>query len=461
MSGFDYDLFTIGAGSGGVRASRMAAMYGARVAVAEEYRVGGTCVIRGCVPKKFLVYASHFAEEFHDAKGYGWSSQNPDFSWRKLIENKDAEIDRLNGIYIKNLKNSGVKIFESRAILKDRHTVHLVGENRDVMAEKILIATGGAPNADESIPGYDLGISSNEAFHLEELPKHVIVAGGGYIAVEFAGIFNGLGVETCLLYRGEDILRHFDADVSVRLHEELKRKGIRVITQTVFEEIEKRDEGLRAHLSNGTKIDCDTVMWAIGRDPATKGLGLESAGVELDRKGAIIVDEYSKTSADNIYAVGDVTNRVNLTPVAIREGAAFAETCFNNRPTKMDYTFIPKAVFSQPPVGVVGYSEAEARSKFGRVDVYKTTFRAMKNMLSGNEERTLMKLVVDADNDRVLGCHIVGPDAPEMIQCIAIAVKAGVTKGDFDATCALHPTAAEELVTLREKYIPPELGSAG
>lgn len=456
MSEFDYDLFTIGAGSGGVRASRLAAQYGAKVGVAEEYRVGGTCVIRGCVPKKFLVYASEYGHGFDDARGYGWSAENVSFDWSTLIENKDDEIDRLNGIYIRNLKNAGAEIFQSRATIKDRHTVHLHAENKDVTADKILIATGGAPWTDNTVPGHDLGITSNEAFHLKKLPKHVVVAGGGYIAIEFACIFRGLGCDVCLVYRGEDILRYFDRDISVQVHSELKRKGIRVITQAVFEKIEAREGDQKTvHLSTGAEIDTDLVFWAVGRKPATAGLGLEEAGVELNKGGAVVVDEFSRSSVDNIFAVGDVTDRVNLTPVAIREGAAFAETQFNNTPTHMDYRFIPKAVFSQPPVGSVGYAEFEARAEFKNIDVYKANFRPMKNMLTGSEERVLMKLVVDADTDRVLGCHIVGPEAAEMIQCVAIAVKAGCTKADFDQTVALHPTIAEEMVTMREKYIPP------
>ncbi|MEQ8177647.1 MAG: glutathione-disulfide reductase [Amphiplicatus sp.] len=455
MTKYDYDLFTIGAGSGGVRASRLASMYGAKVGVAEEYRVGGTCVIRGCVPKKLLVYASEFGHAFEEAKGYGWKAGEVSFDWKALIRNKDDEIDRLNGIYIRNLKNAGADIFETRAVLKDAHTVHLVKENRDVTADKILIATGGAPWTDETVEGHDLAITSNEAFHLETMPKHVVIAGGGYIAVEFACIFRGLGAEVCLVYRGEDILRYFDRDISVQVHAELKRLGIRVITQTVFEKIEDRGGGdRRVHLANGTHVDCDLVFWAVGRKPSTGGMGLDKAGVALGEDGAVKVDEWSRSSVDNIFAVGDVTDRVALTPVAIREGAAFAETEFNNNPQKMDYAFIPKAVFSQPPVGTVGYAEHEARKKFAKVDIYKTDFRPMKNMLSGNEQRTLMKLVVDAESDRVVGVHIVGEGAPEMIQCLAIAVKAGVTKQQFDETCALHPTAAEELVTIKTKFVP-------
>lgn len=456
MTKFDYDLFTIGAGSGGVRASRLAASFGARVGVAEEYRVGGTCVIRGCVPKKFLVYASEYGHGFEHAKGYGWRAEGVSFDWSKLIENKDNEIDRLNGIYIRNLKNAGAEIIQDRAILKDEHTVHLTNENRDVTAEKILIATGGAPWVDESVPGHELGITSNEAFHLEKLPRHVVVAGGGYIAIEFACIFRGLGCEVCLVYRGEDILRYFDTDISVQVHRELQRQGIRVVTQAVFEKIEALGgDEKRVHLSTGVHIDTDCIFWAVGRKPATSGLGLENAGVELNRNGAVIVDDYSKSSVDNIFAVGDVTDRVNLTPVAIREGAAFAETCFNNNPQKVDYTFIPKAVFSQPPVGSVGYAEHEARREFKNIDIYKTDFRAMKHTLTGSEERVMMKLVVDGDTDRVLGCHIVGDEAGEMIQCVAIAVKAGCTKAQFDETVALHPTIAEELVTMKEKYKAP------
>ncbi len=455
MSKYDYDLFTIGAGSGGVRASRLASTYGAKVGVAEEYRVGGTCVIRGCVPKKYLVYASEFGHGFHHARGYGWSADNVAFDWTKLIENKDNEIDRLNGIYIRNLKNAGADIFQSRATVRDAHTVHLEAEGRDVTAERILIATGGAPRVDETVPGHELGITSNEAFHLEKLPKHVVVAGGGYIAIEFACIFKGLGCDVCLVYRGEDVLRHFDADVSVQVHTELQRQGIRVITQAVFEKIEKAGgDQKRVHLSNGEHVDTGLVFWAVGRKAATKGLGLEDAGVELDKNGAVKVDDQSRSSVGSIFAVGDVTDRVNLTPVAIREGAAFAETFYNNNPTTTDYRFIPKAVFSQPPVGSVGYAEHEARKEFNTVDIYKTDFRSMKHILTGSEERVMMKLVVDGDTDRVLGCHIVGEDAAEMIQCIAIAVKAGLKKKDFDDTVALHPTISEELVTMREKFVP-------
>ncbi|MEK7264919.1 MAG: glutathione-disulfide reductase [Pseudomonadota bacterium] len=454
MTDYDYDLFTIGAGSGGVRATRLAASYGKRAAVAEEYRVGGTCVIRGCIPKKLFVYASEFSHMFHDAKGYGWTSGKPHFDWPTLIANKDAEIDRLNGIYIRNLKNAGAEIIDSRAILKDAHTVHLVKEGRDVTADKILIATGGAPWTDASIPGHQLAVTSNEAFHLDEFPKRVVIAGGGYIAIEFACIFAGLGAAVTLVYRGEDVLRYFDRDISVQVHREMQRLGIRVMTSAVFARIEDLGGGARrAHLNTGAHIDADLVFWAVGRKPATQGLGLEAAGVRLGKDGAVIVDEWSRTNVDNIFAVGDVTDRVQLTPVAIREGAAFAETQFNANPVKVDYAFIPKAVFSQPPVGSVGYSEEEARKKLGAVDIYKTDFRPMKNTLSGAESRTFMKLVVEAKTDKVVGVHICGEAAPEMIQCLAIAVKAGLKKKDFDDTMALHPTSAEELVLMRTKWV--------
>lgn len=452
MTKYDYDLFTIGAGSGGVRASRLAATYGARVAVAEEYRVGGTCVIRGCIPKKLFVYASEFAHMFDEAKGYGWTADAARFDWPTLIANKDAEIDRLNGIYIKNLKAAGAEIIDSRAVLKDAHTVHLVKEGRDVTAEKILIATGGRPWTDTTISGHELAVTSNEAFHLDQFPKRVIIAGGGYIAIEFACIFQGLGAQTTLIYRGEDVLRYFDRDISRAVHRELDRIGVRVITKSIFTKIEALPDGAkRAHLTTGEQIDADLVFWAVGRKPATEGLGLEAAGVKLNKDGAVIVDEENRTTIANIFAVGDVTDRVNLTPVAIREGAAFAETQFHGRPTRVDYDFIPKAVFSQPPVGSVGYSEEEARRKFGAVDIYKTDFRPMKNMLTGSQARTFMKIIVEAATDKVVGVHIVGESAPEMIQCLAIAVKAGVTKKDFDDTVALHPTSAEELVLMKTK----------
>jgi len=460
MANYDYDLFVIGAGSGGVRAARMSASHGAKVGVAEEYRVGGTCVIRGCVPKKLFVYASQFHEEFEDAAGFGWTVPKASFDWATLRDNKDKEIDRLNQIYIRNLQNSGVEIINSRAELKDAHTVHLVSEGRDVTADKILIATGAAPNGHEGLPGVEHTITSNEAFHLDELPKCIIVEGGGYIAVEFAGIFNGLGLETILLYRGEEILRGFDKDLRTALHQEMEKKGIRIITGSVFDEIEKTDTGLKAHLSNGEVIDTGAVMLAIGRNPYTQGLGLEKVGVKLGSKGEILVDRFSATNVENIYAVGDVTDRANLTPVAIREGAAFAETVFNNNPMAVDHTNIPTAVFSQPEIGTVGLSEEDARSQFGEVDIYKSSFRAMKHTLSGRDEKTLMKLIVDAASQKVVGCHILGPHSGELIQAVGVAVVMGATKAQFDMTVAVHPTAAEELVTMKEKWVAPELKAA-
>ncbi|MFO1091676.1 MAG: glutathione-disulfide reductase [Hyphomicrobiales bacterium] len=451
---FDYDLFVIGAGSGGVRAARIAARHGAKVAIAEEYRVGGTCVIRGCVPKKLLVYASQYAEAFEDAVGFGWTTTGVSFDWPTLIANKDKEIARLEGIYARNLDGAGVEIFRTRATLKDPHTVHLVGEKRDVTARVILVATGATATVDPGLPGVEHAITSNEAFHLARLPERIVVAGGGYIAVEFAGIFNGLGVDTTLVYRGEQILRGFDEDVRGTLASEMRKKGITIHCGRIFTRIDKSGGDLKVALSDGSSIETDAVMFAIGRRPNTAHLGLEHAGVEINAEGAIKVDAYSKTCVDSIYAVGDVTNRVNLTPVAIREGHAFADTVFGGKPTAVDHTTIPTAVFSQPEVGTVGLTEAQARQAAKSVDIYKSSFRPMRHTLSGREERMLMKLVVDGDSDRVLGCHIVGPDAAELAQVLAIAVKMGATKADFDATMALHPTVAEELVTMREKWKP-------
>ncbi len=459
---YDYDLFVIGAGSGGVRAARLAAQtYGAKVAIAEEYRYGGTCVIRGCVPKKFMVYASEFGREFEHAKGYGWSLPGEaSFDWATLIANKDAEIDRLSAIYMRLLDNAGVTLFSERAEFVDAHTLRLAKCGRTVTAKHILIATGGTPYRPLELDGQELGITSNEAFHLPKRPEHVIVAGGGYIACEFAGIFNGVGAQTCQLYRGETVLRGFDMDVRTAVHAELKRKGVRVITSAVFSKLEKTSAGILAHMTNGMSLEVDTVMYAIGRLPNTAGLGLEAAGVAVNERGAVVVDAYSKTSVDHIYAVGDVTDRLALTPVAIREGAAFARTVFGGKPTAFDHETIASAVFTQPPVGVVGLTGRQAREAHGAIDVYKTSFRPMKHMLTGDEERVLMKLVVRREDEVVVGVHMVGADAPEIIQMAAIAVKAGLTKQAWDDTCALHPTIAEEFVTLREKYVPAELAAA-
>jgi glutathione reductase (NADPH) len=445
------DLFVIGAGSGGVRAARIASGYGARVMIAEEYRVGGTCVIRGCVPKKLLVYASRFAEEFEDAAGYGWTLAEPTFDWATLIANKDREIARLEAAYTANLERAKVKIVKSRAVLLDPHTVKLTATGETVRAERVLIATGGSPSMGKDIEGHEHVISSNEAFHLKQLPKRILVQGGGYIAVEFAGIFNGLGSEVTLVYRRENILRGFDDDVRNHLRTEMEKRGINVITKRIVEGIEKVDHGLYVELSDHENVVVDAVMFATGRRPNIKGLGLEAAGVKVGDTGAIAVDQFSQTSVPHIYAVGDVTDRVALTPVAIREGHAFADTVFGGRPTPVDHTNVPTAVFSEPECGVIGLTEAQACQQFAKVDIYKTTFRPMKATLSGRDTRTLMKLVVDGATDRVVGCHIVGPDAGEMIQLVGVAMKMKATKADFDATMAVHPTAAEELVTMRDK----------
>lgn len=449
MADFDFDLFVIGAGSGGVRAARIASTYGAKVGIAEEYRVGGTCVIRGCVPKKLLVYASHFPEYFEDAPGYGWSKPESSFDWATLIANKDAEIDRLNGIYIKNLAGAGVEIFQSRAELVDKNTIKLVGLDKTITAERILIATGGTPNVDHSLPGIEHTITSNEVFHLEEFPKRVIVSGGGYIAVEFACIFHGLGAETHLIYRGEQILRGFDNEVRQFLFDEMSKKGLHIHLNDVIENIEKASDGLHVHTKQGEEITVDEAMLAIGRVPAVEGLGLDNAGVKMNAKGAIEVDKFSQTNVENIYAVGDVTDRVNLTPVAIREGHAFADTVYGGKEVSVDHSCIATAVFSQPEIGTVGLSQEEAVETYGDIDVYRSSFRPMKNILPGRDEKMLMKLLVDAKTDRVVGCHIVGPDAGEMSQLVGIAMKMNATKADFDQTMAVHPTASEELVTMR------------
>jgi glutathione reductase (NADPH) len=451
MTAFDYDLFVIGAGSGGVRAGRIAAKHGAKVAVAEEYRVGGTCVIRGCVPKKLLVYASRFSEEFEDAVGFGWTSEKVSFDWQTLLENKDKEIDRLNKAYIRNLEGAGADLILERATIKDRHTV-VLASGREVSAKFILIATGAAPFVPRHFPGHEMAITSNDAFHLDRLPRRICIVGGGYIAVEFAGIFNGLGVETVLIYRGEKILRGFDDDVRGHLTSELEKKGIEIRTSVDVQEIQRSGNGVRVILNDGSAFGAGQVMFATGRIPNTEGLGLDNAGVERNAHGAVVVDAYSKSATDNIYAVGDVTNRVNLTPVAIREGQAFADTVFGGKAVKVDHSLVPTAVFSQPEIGTVGLTESQARKEHALIDIYKTSFRPMKHTLSGRDERMLMKLVVDGETDRVLGCHIIGPDAGEMAQLLGIAITCGATKAQFDATLAVHPTAAEELVTMRDKW---------
>ena len=455
MSAFDYDLFVIGAGSGGVRAARIAAGYGARVGIAEVYRFGGTCVIRGCVPKKLFVYASRFAGEFEDAAGFGWTVGDTDFDWPVLIAAKDKEIARLEGLYRGTLQRAGVEIFEERAALTGPNAVRLAKSNHTVTAEKILIATGAKPNLDEKLPGIEHAISSNEAFDLKSLPKRIVIAGGGYIAVEFASIFNGLGSDVTLLYRGEKILRGFDEDLRDGLTAAMSARGITVITGQVFAGIKESLAGLQATLSGGGTLSADEIMFAIGRSPNTAGIGLEAAGVTLTANGAVKVNEASQSSVPSIFAVGDVTDRVNLTPVAIREGHAFADSLFGKKSVSVDHNTIPTAVFSTPEVGTVGLSEADARAKAGAIDVYKTSFRPMKGILAGRDERMLMKLVVGANDGKVLGVHILGPDAAEIVQMAAIAIRMGATKADFDQTMALHPSAAEELVNLRDKWVPP------
>jgi len=455
MTDFDYDLFVIGAGSGGVRAARIAASYGARVAIAEEYRVGGTCVIRGCVPKKLFVYASRFADDFEDAAGFGWSLNAPKFDWPSLIAAKDKEVARLEAAYGATLARFNVEVFAERATLAGPHEIRLAKSGRSITAKHILIATGGHPNVDAKLPGIEHVITSNEAFHLPAMPRRVVVAGGGYIAVEFASIFNGLGADVTLIYRGDKILRGFDEDLRDALTVAMEKRGVRIITNKVFTRIDKTEAGLAGHITGGETLNADTIMFAIGRSPNTAGLGLEAVGVTLDRAGAVVVGEASQTSVPSIYAVGDVTNRVNLTPVAIREGHAFADTVFGNKSTNVDYATIPTAVFATPEIGTVGYSEHEARTQFGTIDVYKGAFRPMKAILAGRDERMLMKLVVEASSNKVVGVHVVGPDAAEIVQMAAIAVRMGATKADFDQTMALHPSAAEELVTLREKWVAP------
>jgi glutathione reductase (NADPH) len=451
---YDYDLFVIGAGSGGVRAARMSAQLGARVAVAEESRVGGTCVIRGCVPKKLLVYASEYPHLIRDARAYGWSVGEPTLDWPTLRDNVAAEVTRLEGIYARILRSNDVTLIEERAVLEGANEVRLAS-GRTVTAERVLIATGGQPNRDDGIEGAAFGIVSDDAFELPELPRRCVIAGGGYIAIEFAHILQGLGVAVTLVYRGDRLLRAFDHDLSAQVEKGLANRGVRVVKNTVFTKIEEAEGAKRLHLKSGEALDTDLVFWAIGRRPSTEGLGLEAAGVELDQQGAVIVDRHSRTSVPSVFAIGDVTNRVNLTPVAIREGAAFARTEFGGTPTMMDYRFIPNAVFSQPPVGSVGYAEEEAvrrcAEKGHTVDVYETDFRYMRDVLPDNQDRYYMKLIVERETDLVLGCHLVGHEAPEVIQAVAIAVKAGTTKAQFDATCALHPTAAEELVTLTKR----------
>jgi glutathione reductase (NADPH) len=445
---YDFDLFTIGAGSGGVRASRIAAVHGAKVGVAEERYLGGTCVNVGCIPKKLLVYAAEFGEAFQDAAGFGWYDNPPRFDWRSLLANKDREIERLNGVYERLLTSAGAEVMRHRAQLLDPHTVAINGKR--VTARFILVATGSWPTL-PSIPGVELAITSNEAFHLERLPHRILIVGGGYIGVEFAGIFHGLGAQVTQVHRGPLFLRGFDDDLRTALAVEMRKRGIDLHFDTRVTSLHRAEHGVAAMLSNGERLEIDLVMFATGRHPNSVGLGLEQAGVEVDRSGAIVVDEYSQTSAENIYAVGDVTNRRNLTPVAIAEGHAVADLLFGGRTRTIDHDSVPSAVFSQPPIGTVGLTETEARARYGAVEIYKSTFRPLKHTLSGRDERALMKLVVESNSRRVVGAHMIGPDAGEIIQGIAIALKCGATKEQFDATIGIHPTAAEEFVTMREK----------
>lgn len=447
MSKFDFDLFVIGAGSGGVRAARIAAGHGARVGICESSRVGGTCVIRGCVPKKLLSYAAHFAEEFEDAAGYGWQIEGASFSWSRLIENKDREIDRLNQVYLRLLSDAGVELYLEYGKFVDSHHIQL-GEVI-VSAEKILIATGGHPWMPD-IPGRELAISSDEAFHLESLPERVVIAGGGFIACEFAGIFNGLGAETVQVYRGEQILRGFDDDVRDTLASEMQKKGIEIRLQTNITELHRHADGhIVVQLDDGNELQADTVMFATGRVPNVRGLGLLDAGVHARPGGTIVVNEYSRTNLAHVFAVGDVTSRVNLTPVALMEGHAFADSEFGGNPRPVNHGFIPSAVFSHPQVATVGFSEKDAAVHYGELDIYKSVFTPMKHTLSGRDEKTMMKLIVQASSGKVVGLHVVGMDAPEIVQGFAVAIKSGLTKQQFDCTTGIHPTAAEELVTMR------------
>jgi len=454
MTDYDYDLFVIGAGSGGVRASRMAAGYGARVAVAEERYLGGTCVNVGCVPKKLLVCASAFADHYREASGFGWTGGQPAFDWRQLIANKDREIERLNGIYRGLLDGAGVELFEGRARLLDPHTVEIdAGASGEswVTADQILIAVGSWPDMPR-IPGIEHAISSNEAFYLDRLPERVAVVGGGYIGVEFAGIFAGLGSRITLIYRGPLFLRGFDEEIRTHLADEMRSRGIELRFDREVESIEKLQGGadrLRLHLDDGEVVDCGDVLYATGRKPLVADLGLETCGVELGEQGEILVDEFSKSNVPNIWAIGDVTDRLNLTPVAIHEAMCLSRTLFAGEPTPVDHEAVATAVFSQPPLAAVGLTEEEARARYGEVDVYRSRFRPLKLTLTDNQERTLVKLIVDRASGRVLGAHMLGADAPEIIQGLAVAVKMGATKDDFDAAMAIHPTSAEEFVTLR------------
>ncbi len=448
---YDYDLFVIGGGSGGVRGARRSAMLGKRVGIAEEYRYGGTCVIRGCVPKKLLVYASQFSAIFSEAPSFGWTLGEPRFDWPTLIANKDKEIARLEGAYTKNLEKAGVEIHRTRAVLEGPHEIRLLDDDRTVTAETILLAVGGRSQRMNDMPGAEHCITSNEAFHLDDVPRDIVILGGGYIAIEFANIFHGLGSKVTLVYRGEEILRGFDDEIRRELHEAMERKGMTIRCEDTIVAVEQRERGrMAAKLKGGDTIEADQVMLAVGRTANTDDLGCDRAGVALDEKGGVAVDDYSRTSVPHIYAVGDVTNRMQLTPVAIHEAMCFVETVFRGNPTKPDFDTVPTAVFSQPEIGTAGLSEEKAAEKFPDVEVYRAKFRPLRQTVSEHDEPTVMKLVVDGSSRRVLGAHMLGPDAGELGQVLGVAVKAGLTKDDFDRTMALHPTAAEELVTMYE-----------
>jgi glutathione reductase (NADPH) len=449
---YDFDLFVIGGGSGGVRASRMAAATGARVAIAEEYGFGGTCVIRGCIPKKLFVYASHYLEEFEDAAGFGWTVAAHRFDWNVLVANKNKEIARLEDIYRENVTKAGVEIFMDRAEFLDPHTVLLKKENRAVTAERFLVATGSRPSRDTGgAPGTEFCITSNEAFYLEKFPRRIVIAGGGYIAVEFAHIFHGLGAEVTLVYRGPKVLRGFDEDMRDCLTQSSLARGIRIVVDRTFKRIDRRGGEVFAFTDKDEIIEADQVMLAIGRVPNSDGMGLEQIGVQLGPRRRINVDEFSRTSLPHIHAVGDVTDRLALTPVAIHEAMAFVKTVYEGIPTPVDHANVPTAVFSQPEIGTVGLTEAGALKAGFAVDVYKSSFRPLRNTLSGRADRSLFKLIADSRTDRVLGCHIFSPEAAEIVQIVAVAIKMGATKAQFDATVALHPSLAEELVTMRAK----------
>ena len=448
MADYEYDLITLGAGSGGVRASRLAGGYGAKVAVCEEDRVGGTCVLRGCIPKKLLIFGAHYADHMEDAVNYGWTIGGAQHDWQTLIRNKNSELDRLNGIYLNILKNNNVDLKQGRALVIDDHTVEVGGER--LTTENILIAVGGWPNLPR-IPGIEHAITSNEALELPILPKKVVIVGGGYIAVEFAGIFSGFGSSVTEIIRGEEVLRGFDNDIRKSLSEEMRKRDIKILAKTEVTEIKKSGQNLLVTLNSGSVMETDCIMYATGRAANTKGLGLEKAGVELKQDGSIVVDKCNRTTRSNIYAVGDVTDRIQLTPVAIQEGHALADMLFNKNKQFVDYSNVPSAVFSTPPIAVVGLTEEEAKEQFEYIDVYESNFKPLVHTISGRDERTFMKLVVDSKTDVVLGCHMMGIDAPEIIQGIAIAIKCGAKKGQFDATTGIHPSSAEEFVTMRSK----------